>query len=80
MKKYKCIKDFVVNSYDENGLLIEKTFEIKKGTTWKDRTNDMPITIGEYYLERKTNDKLQWIGITKETLEKCFEEVKHENN
>ncbi len=76
MKKYKCIKNYTVNLYDENGFLTEKTMNIKKGTIWEDRTKDIPISNFQCYLERKSKDKLQWIGITKETLKDFFIEVK----
>lgn len=75
MKKYKCIKEFIVNKYDEKFLLTEKTMNIKKGTIWEDRTKDIPISNFQCYLERKAKDKLQWIGITKETLKDFFIEV-----
>ena len=45
MKKYKCIKEFIVNKYDEKFLLTEKTMNIKKGTIWEDRTKDIQILI-----------------------------------
>lgn len=75
MKKYKCVKDYFVNIYDENGFLTEVSMKIEIGTVWEDRTKDMPFSNFRYYLERKTKDKLQWLGITKETLKEFFVEV-----
>lgn len=79
MKKYKCIKEFIVNKYDEKFLLTEKTMKIEKGTIWN-MTNEVPYTNGDYHLERYTNTHFIWIDIIKEHLKEFFIEVEDEEN
>lgn len=75
MKKYKCIKEFTVNKYDDNFLMTEKTMKIKKGTVWN-MANEVPYTINDgYHLERYTDNCIIWIDITKEHLKEFFVEV-----
>lgn len=71
MKKYKCIKGFVVNEYDENCLLTDRTMKVRKGTVWN-MTNEAPYTNGDYHLERWTKTHIIWIDITKEHLKEFF--------
>ncbi|MDU5208012.1 MAG: hypothetical protein E6182_18815 [Clostridioides difficile] len=73
MNKYKCIKDFEIDMYDEEGCLIEGEFKIKiqKESLWRKSDSSNKIIGGEVRLENNNS----WIEITETMLEELFEEV-----
>ena len=76
MSKYKCIKAFSVDKYDEDGFYMEgKSYYIRKGSIWEmpseeDRYN---ILDGEIELQKASGNG-DYIVITKKDLEQYFEE------
>ncbi|MGL4571745.1 MAG: hypothetical protein ACRCVJ_11850 [Clostridium sp.] len=68
---YKCIKRFYVDCVDGDGFYIDnKYFIVEEGTLWNiPEDKDYRLCGGEIRLE---NDKLGWIEISKEDLEKDF--------
>lgn len=77
MNKYKCIKAFSVDRYDEDCHWIEgKSYYIRKGSMWEmpseeDRYN---IFDGEVELQ-KANNNGDYIVITQKMLNEYFMEV-----
>lgn len=73
MKKYRCTKGFYVDSYDDNGFMLNKDGEIiESGSIWIDRNEDYRFCGGEVRLEQKDGT---WIEIPKETVDKNFKEI-----
>jgi hypothetical protein len=75
--KYKCVSGFSVFCVDDNGFSIEnKYLDVKKDTIWDLDDSENRMIGGEIKLEREVNEKtFQWIEITKETFESCFEAI-----
>ena len=69
---YKCIKEFSLELYDDNGFIIENEYiDINKGTIWYiPEDEDYRLIDGEVRLE---NEEMDWIEITKETFKNNFE-------
>lgn len=73
MKKYRCIKAFSVNRLDEDGCADEeRSFYVRKGSRWYE-SGDNFQTDAEITLLKENN--MDWLGISKERLKECFEEV-----
>ena len=68
--KYKCINEFYVEIYDEEWMPTGEYGTIHTGTVWEldEYTNNIG---GEVHLD---NDDGEWIEISREILEECFEE------
>ena len=71
---YKCIKEFSLELYDDNGFIIENEYmDINKGTIWYiPEDEDYRFIDGEVRLE---NEEMNWIEITKETFKNNFEPI-----
>ena len=70
---YRCIKGFSIEKYDDDGLTIEGEYiEIKEGTIWNIPKENYRFIGGEIRLE---NDDLEWVELSKESIEKCFVRV-----
>lgn len=69
--KYKCIKTFVLDSYDDDGFCVDGYMEIKVGEVYE--VGNKKIIDGEIHLDGVNTNR--WIEISKETLEKYFVEV-----
>lgn len=69
---YKCIKEFSLELYDDNGFIIENEYvDINEGTIWYiPEDEDYRLIDGEVRLE---NEEMDWIEITKETFKNNFE-------
>lgn len=69
---YKCIKEFSLELYDDDGFIIENEYiDINKGTIWYiPEDDDYRLIEGEVRLE---NEEMAWIEITKETFKNNFE-------
>jgi len=68
---YKCIKGFSIEKYDDDGFTIEGEYEVvEEGSIWHiPEDKDYRFLGGEIRLE---NNKLAWIELSKESIEKCF--------
>ena len=66
---YKCVKDFNIETYDEDGFSTEKFSVIKSGTEWE-RNDYTNIIGGDVHLD--SVDGSQWIEISNETLKNYF--------
>lgn len=78
-KRYKCIKEMELQSYDDNGFVIENKYrKVKVGSVWS--TPDIPFMIigGEesIHLDRESTKGYEWCEIYQEHLEEYFEEIK----
>lgn len=67
--KYICIKPFEVEICDENGFFTGSFTLIEKGTVWESDDNTSIIG-GQVHLDGKNGE---WIEISAETLDECFE-------
>lgn len=82
IKKYKCIKSYQVNKYDDDGFDTEEPYYINEGDIYElDTENTHRIADGEFHLdlvEDHTGNKNVggWLEIFKEHLEEYFEEIK----
>lgn len=72
--KYKCIKDFAVDSYNTDGFLIENSPRvINKGEIYTLDETGCTIIGGEVHLDHENGS---WLEITKDSLNEYFKEVK----
>ena len=69
--KYKCIKTFVLDSYDDDGFYTDGYMEIKVGEVYE--VGNEKIIGGDIHLDGVNVNR--WIEISKETLEEYFVEV-----
>lgn len=75
-KVYKCVEGFLIEICDDDGCIIENTYEeIKSGSIWFTPEEDTNYRFvgGEVRLE--SANQLQWIEITKEHLGEYFKEI-----
>lgn len=70
--KYKCIKPFMLDTYDNDGFYTDGYMEIKTGEVYE--VGNEKIIDGEIHLDGVNVNR--WIEISKETLDEYFEEVK----
>ena len=71
MKRYKCIKSFCVDNYDEDGFLIENSSTIiEDGKIYEMDESGHTMIGGEVHLD--AIDDGSWLEISKEHLEECF--------
>lgn len=72
--EFNCIKDFCVDLVDDNGLPTkEDGCKVKKGSMWKLDDTGNTLTGAELRLENLTG--LEWIEISKQRLNECFEVI-----
>ena len=82
IKRYRCIKPFEVNMYDDEGFDEEELYYINEGDIYELNTeNSYRIVGGDLHLDLvedcNGNKRIGcWLEISKETLEEYFEEVK----
>lgn len=69
--KYKCIKPFVLDTYDGDGFYVDEYMEIKAGEIYE--VGNEKIIDGEIHLDGVNVNR--WIEILRETLDEYFEEV-----
>lgn len=69
--KYKCVKAFMLDSYDDDGFYIENCIEIKVGETYE--VGNENFIDGDIRLNGINTNK--WIEISKEMLDEYFTEV-----
>jgi hypothetical protein len=75
VKRYRCVKEFEVENYDEDCFPIYDEYTvIKPGSIWQD--GGFSFNIGEVHLEN--DDDLQWIEIPVAYLTEYFKQI--ENN
>ena len=68
--KYKCVKAFTLDTYDD-GFYVDEYMEIEVGEVYE--VGNEKIIDGEIHLDGVNVNR--WIEISKETLEKHFAEV-----
>lgn len=71
MKKYKCIKEFVLNIVGADGFETGESDIVSVGSIWE-LNNDIDYIGGENHLE---SEELNWIEISDKDLKEFFEEV-----
>ena len=69
--RYKCMKSFMVDTYDDYGFYTDGYMEIKAGEIYE--VGNEKIIDGEIHLDGVNVNR--WIEISKETLDEYFEEV-----
>lgn len=71
MKKYRCIKELVLDVIGINGFETGDYAIVPVGSIWE-LNNDVNYIGGENHLQ---SEGLTWIEITNEELKEYFEEV-----
>ena len=59
---YRCIKDFEVDGYDDDGFSTEKSIPVRAGSLWENCGPGYVID-GEVHLDDKNGN---WLEISKE--------------
>lgn len=72
MKKYKCIKLFLVPEYDGDCFETGKTIQIKAGQTYEMDESGSTYLSADIHLDCEDGS---WLEIGRETLKEYFEEV-----
>lgn len=73
MKKYRCIKGFAVDTYDDDGFIIENSVSvIEEGEIYTIDESGSTIIGGEVHLDHKDGS---WLELTKDTLNQYFEKM-----
>ena len=76
MRKYKCINEMMVETADENGIIIDNEYDfIKKGSEWWLDDSNFRVCNGEIRLINFKDDIYNWIEMSYEDLEKHFERL-----
>lgn len=70
-KKYKCIKDMVVDIVDGDGFETGDWNIVSAGSIWE-LNNDIDYIGGENHLE---SEELNWIEISDKCLKEFFKEI-----
>lgn len=79
MKRYKCIKSFCVDRYDDDGFLIENdTVVIEEGKVYELNESGYMTIGGKDHVHLDNVDDGSWLEITKERLEEYFEVLEAE--
>ena len=82
IKRYRCIKPYEVDMYDDEGFDVEELYYINEGDIYELNTeNPYRIVGGDLHLDLvedcNGNKRIDcWLEISKETLKEYFEEVK----
>lgn len=74
--KYKCIKEFLIDEYDDNGAFAEKQILCEKDSIWEmDEIANRFIGDKETVrlIEISNKDSFRWMEISKEMFEEYFE-------
>lgn len=71
MKTYRCIKEFYLSNFNEDGFETGEECYIDKLSLWNEDESGFKVISGEIRLE---NDN-KWIEISKERLKCFFEEI-----
>lgn len=71
MSRYKCIKNYTCDYYDEDGLCTEKKMTIQKDRIFEE-TDESLIGAEVNLIDYESGD---WLGMPKETLEEYFEKL-----
>ena len=74
MQKYKCIKEFCVPKYDEDGCPTDEYVTIRKGSIYEHTEGYIGESDMRLYLEDGCDDH-GCLDITYKTLEECFERI-----
>lgn len=69
--KYKCVKAFILDTYDNDGFYVDGYMEIEVGEVYE--VGNEKIIDGEIHLDGVNVNR--WIEISRETLNEHFEEV-----
>ena len=80
MKKYRCIKSFDIEIYDEHGASTESYKTIKVGSEWyvdEDIQCNMIAGAEAFHLVELTGDSntLSWIEVYEDTIQEHFVKV-----
>ena len=69
--RYKCMKPFMLDTYDGDGFYVDGYMEIKAGEIFED--GNEKIIDGEIHLDGVNVNR--WIEISEKTLDEYFTEV-----
>ena len=73
MKKYRCIESFAVDTYDDDGFLIENSPQlIEEGEIYTLDETGSTVIGGEVHLDHENGS---WLEITRDSLNEYFKEI-----
>lgn len=78
IKRYRCIKEFLCDAYDEDGFYMEgKSGYIEPGSIWQEGKDMIAGGEDNVHLDREDVPKnvLEWCEPTKEMLPEYFEQL-----
>ena len=78
MKQYKCIKQLILNMYDDDGASREERMVVNVGDVYTACENPDKLFIASepaVHLELDDDFVHQWIEVLPETLAEYFEEI-----
>lgn len=79
--RYKCIKDFSVAKYDDDGFLIENEYvNIEIGSVWEAGDADNMMIGGLDHIHLDNINDYSWLEIPKEMIDKYFNQIKPLND
>lgn len=78
IKRYRCIKECVLESYDDDGFYIECKYHcIEPGSVWRESNFLIAGGPNNVHLDREDGkpNTMEWCEPSKETLAECFEQM-----
>lgn len=79
--RYKCIKAFSVDKYDDNGFPIENEYEnIEIGSVWETGDAANMMTGGLEHIRLESIVDGSWLEIPKEQMDEYFKQIKPLND
>lgn len=75
MSKFRCVKTFSVDKYDDDGFRTEKLMRVRNGSVWE-KDEEPYRFVGDDDTIRLENEKYGWLEITEETFNEHFCKVR----
>ena len=72
--KYRCVKTFSVDKYDDDGFRTEKQMRVRNDSIWEKDEEHYRFVGGDDTI-RLENEKYGWLEITEETFNEYFVEL-----
>ncbi len=79
IKRYRCIKECDFELCDDDGFTMDGKYKtVEPGSIWQESKYMIAGGSDSVHLDREATgqNKGEWCEPTKETLEKCFEQIK----
>ena len=77
MRKFKCIKTFVIDENDDCSLDENEAFIVEEGSIWTQDTDAILEWVDKDGVKLYNDDDAQWLELCQEYLKEYFEPVKY---